>query len=322
MSKSLREGASLSRRSVRDRYQSWQRHHRLSAADSLYRIAEAPLSSVLTWLVIGIALALPVGLNVLLENSQQLSANWDSPAQISLFLGDEIDAEAARDLRAELRDLDGVGEVTFVSREDALAEFSALSGFADVVASLDDNPLPNLLLVTPVAGAAAEQIEALLAQLSERPQVARAVLDSAWLARLNSLLVLGQRAVWSLGALLVLGAVLILGNTLRLAIESRREEIVIVKLMGGSNAFVRRPFLYTGLWYGIGGGAMAALLVALGLWVLEAPLGRLLNLYESAFTVQGLGFMGSLNLAMLGGVLGLAGAWLAVSRHLGAIEPR
>ena len=120
----------------------------------------------------------------------------------------------------------------------------------------------------------------------------------------------------------MLGLVLILCNTIRLAIESRREEIVIVKLVGGSNAFVRRPFLYTGLWYGVGGGVLAAALVAASLWFLGGPVERLADLYQSDFQLAGLGVMGALNLILLSGLLGLAGAWLAVTRHLAEIEPR
>jgi cell division transport system permease protein len=152
--------------------------------------------------------------------------------------------------------------------------------------------------------------------------VAEVVLDMEWLQRLNSLMELGRRVVLAVGVMLVAGVLLILGNTIRLGIESRRDEILIVKLVGGSNGFVRRPFLYTGLWYGVGGGVLAALLVSSALWFLEEPIGNLASLYESAFRLQGLGIMGGLNLVILGGLLGLAGAWLAVSRHLARIEPR
>ena len=152
--------------------------------------------------------------------------------------------------------------------------------------------------------------------------VAQAVLDMAWLQRLNSLMKLSRRLVLVVGVLLVLGVALILGNTIRLAIESRREEIVIVKLVGGSNAFVRRPFLYTGLWYGVGGGVLAAGLVAIAMWFLDQPVGDLALLYHSSWQLSGLGIMGALNLVILGGLLGLTGAWLAVTRHLAYIEPR
>lgn len=317
-----REGASQSRTKFRDHYNSWLRHHRLSAADSLFRVLDNALSSVLTWLVIGIALALPVGLNVALDNVNRLSASWDSPAQISLFLLEEVDAEEASQLAVELAERDDVAETLFISRVEALEEFSELSGFADVLASLDDNPLPNLILVSPADGSQEQATSALRDDLQKHPGVAQAVLDMAWLQRLNSLMELSRRLVLAVGGLLVFGVVLILGNTIRLAIENRREEIVIVKLVGGSNAFVRRPFLYTGLWYGVGGGAFAAILVALALWFLSEPVGNLAQLYQSTYQLSGLGIMGGLNLVILGGLLGLAGAWLAVTRHLVNIEPR
>jgi cell division transport system permease protein len=317
-----REGASQSRTGLRDMLRAWLRHHRLSAADSMHRVMDNPVSSAMTWLVIGIALALPTGLDVALENVNQLSASWDSPAQISLFLQDGISDDGARKLQAELVSREDVAEARFVSRNEALEEFRALSGFADVLDSLESNPLPHLVLVSPMDSAEQSVAAALRAQLQEHPDVSQAVLDMEWLQRLNSLMELGRRLVLAVGGLLVLGVLLILGNTIRLAIESRREEIVIVKLVGGSNAFVRRPFLYTGLWYGVGGGLFAALLVAGSLWFLAWPVSELAQLYQSEFRLAGLGIMGGLNLIILGGLLGLAGAWLAVTRHLADIQPR
>lgn len=317
-----REGASHSRTGLRDRYNGWVRHHRLSAADSLYRVLDNPVSSAMTWLVIGIALALPTGLNVALDNVDQLSASWDSPAQISLFLQDGVSGDRARQLQAELTEREDVAEARFVSRDDALEEFRTLSGFADVLASLQDNPLPHLILVSPAGGSAEVAAAALRQDLQAYPDVAQAVLDMEWLQRLGSLMELSRRAVLAVGGMLVLGVLLILGNTIRLAIESRREEIVIVKLVGGSDAFVRRPFLYTGLWYGVGGGFFAGILVAASLWFLQGPVSELARLYQSEFQLRGLGIMGGLNLVILGGLLGLAGAWMAVARHLVQIQPR
>lgn len=317
-----KEGASLSRTNLSDRYYAWLQHHRISAAGSLQRVLNNPGSSLLTWLVIGIALALPVGLNVALDNVSQVSANWDSPAQISLFLRDGVSSDRTAELEAELGGRDGIGDTHLISREEALAEFGTLSGFSDVLASLAENPLPDLILVTPIATLDESQVSALREELQDISEVAEAVLDMEWLQRLNSLMELSRRLVLAVGGMLIIGVLLILGNTIRLAIESRRDEIVIVKLVGGSNGFVRRPFLYTGLWYGVGGGVLAALLVSGALWFLEEPIGDLVLLYESAFHLNGLGVMGALNLVILGGLLGLAGAWLAVSRHLVHIEPR
>ena len=317
-----REGASQSRARWRDQYNSWLRHHRLSAADSLRRVLEQPWSSLLTWLVIGIALALPVGLNVALDNAQLVSADWDSPAQISLFLKMDVSDKEARQLERELAAIDNISSTVLVLKDDALEEFRQLSGFSDVLTSLDQNPLPNLIVISPAADLGPDAVQELQAELLARPQVEQAVLDMEWLQRLNSVMALSRRVVLAVGSMLVLGVALILGNTIRLAIENRREEIVVVKLVGGSNAFVRRPFLYTGLWYGVGGGIIAAGLVALSLWLLQEPARNLAGLYQSEFTLQGLGVMGGLNLVILGGILGLFGAALAVSRHLSHIEPR
>ena len=317
-----REGASQSRAGLRNRYQAWLRHHRLSAADSLGKVLDHPISSAMTWLVIGIALALPTGLSVALDNVSQLSASWETPAQISLFLKDGVSDDQAHNLLEKLAARADVAQAQFVSRDDALEEFRTLSGFADVLASLESNPLPHLILVSPAGKSGQSDAATLRAELMTYPEVAQAVLDMAWLQRLNGLMELSRRLVLAVGSLLVVGVLLILGNTIRLAIESRREEIVIIKLVGGSNAFVRRPFLYTGLWYGVGGGFFAALLVAASLWFLREPIGQLALLYQSEFRLRGLGVMGGLNLIILGGLLGLAGAWLAVARHLTDIQPR
>ena len=317
-----KESARPSRTGMLNRLSAWLQHHRLSAADSLVRVIENPGSSLLTWLVIGIALALPVGMNVALDNVSKVSEGWDSPAQISLFLQEGVSGERVQQLEAELAALGAVRETRFISREEALDEFRELSGFADVLANLEENPLPNLILVTPSATLDEPAVSALRAELEDNAEVAEAVLDMEWLQRLNTLMELSRRIVLAVGIMLVTGVLLILGNTIRLAIESRRDEIVIVKLVGGSNGFVRRPFLYTGLWYGVGGGVLAAILVSVSLWFLEEPIANLALLYESAFYLTGLGVMGALNLVILGGLLGLGGAWLAVSRHLVHIEPR
>ncbi|MBK6739816.1 MAG: cell division protein FtsX [Haliea sp.] len=317
-----KDGARTSKTTLLDQLNAWLQHHRLSAADSLVRVLDNPGSSLLTWLVIGIALALPVGLNVALDNVSKVSTGWESPAQISLFLQNGVADDRAKQLLAELSAREDVRETRFISREEALDEFRDLSGFADVLANLDENPLPDLILVTPKPTLDEPAVSALRTALEQNADVAEAVLDMAWLQRLNSLMELSRRVVLAVGGLLVVGVLLILGNTIRLAIESRRDEILIVKLVGGSNGFVRRPFLYTGLWYGVGGGVLAALLVSAALWYLEEPIGELAMLYESAFYLTGLGIMGALNLIILGGILGLAGAWLAVSRHLVHIEPQ
>lgn len=286
-------------------------------------IAALTFSSVLTWLVIGIALALPVGLSVALDNVRAVSGNWESPAQISLFLRAEMSLQAAQQLQQRLAAREDVAVARLVSRQEALEEFQQLSGFGDVLRNLDDNPLPNLILVTPQSRSLDGEHAALLqASLQQEPAVERAVLDMAWVQRLNALMLLSQRLVLVLAAILALGVLLVIGNTIRLAIENRRDEIVVVKLVGGSDAFVRRPFLYTGLWYGLGGAGLSWLIVSIALLGLRGPLSALAVLYHSDFLLHGLSASSGMQLLLLGAVLGLVGAWLAVARHLSAIQPK
>jgi len=315
-------GASESRTSLGDRVYAWQLHHKFMAVDSLRRLLVSPTSSLMTWLVIGIALALPLGLGVALDNARRVSIGWDSPAQISLFLRGEVSVQAAEALRSRVQQRPDVEATRLIPRDQALDEFRQLSGFADVLQNLDENPLPNLVLVTPArAQLAAADAAALREQLQAEPGVERAVLDMEWVQRLNALMRISQRIVWALGLILAAGVLLVVGNTIRLAIEARREEIIVVKLVGGSNAFVRRPFLYTGLWYGLGGAVFAWAVVTGALWWLRGPFESLALLYQSSVSLQGLGLGGGLLLLAFGGLLGLLGAWLAVARHLSGIEP-
>ena len=275
----------------------------------------------MTWLVIGIAIALPAGLWVVLDNVASVSAQWDSPARLSVFLGREVSAERAQALALEWQRREDVRAVRFVHRDQALEAFIRSSKLGDVAADLAENPLPHLLLVDP-AREEASASAGLRDALAAATEVDEVVLDSAWLQRLAALMALGRRAVSILAVLLLAAVVLVLGNTMRLAIESRREEIVIIKLVGGSDAFARRPLLYTGLWFGLGGGVCAALLVALGVALLAGAVEALARAYQSAFELRGPSLLDSLHCVLTGAALGLAGAWLAVARHLRAIEPR
>ena len=317
------KGASHSKASWPDVPRAWLSHHWACAVDSLRHLLNTAFPSVMTWLVIGIALALPVGMLIALDNAHSFSSRLDSPAQLSLFLEPEQPLAAAWQLRQTLEERADVASTRLVTKEEALREFQELSGFDDILRHLEENPLPHLIVVSPTdprmsAGAAANW----QSELQALPGAGRAILDMEWVQRLNSLIRLGERVVAAVGLLLTMGALLVVGNTIRLAIENRRREIVVIKLVGGSNAFVRRPFLYTGAAYGLGGGLVAWLVIAATLWQLEEPLRSLALVYQSEFRVQGLGWKGGLRLLLAGAVLGLLGSWLAVSRHLSKIQPR
>jgi cell division transport system permease protein len=317
------KGASHSRATLKDRFSGYLSNHRLVAKDSLQRLLRAPIPSLMTWLVIGIALALPTGLYVTLSNIEAVSRGWDGAAQISLYLHKAVAEPDGRALAQKLEQRADIDSVRFISPAEALAEFQQLSGYGEVIDHLDSNPLPAVIVVWPEeTNSSAEQVHTLYGYLSELPGVDQAVIDLEWVQRLYSMMAVGKRMTLTLAALLSLGVLLVIGNTIRLAIENRRDEIVIVKLVGGTDAFVRRPFLYTGLWYGVGGGLVAWLVISVALLWLGGPVSELSGLYQSQYQLQGLGFGDVLLLWMAAGALGLAGAWLAVGRHLGAIEPR
>jgi cell division transport system permease protein len=308
-----REGARVQRTRVSHRLNAWVRHHRLSAADSLRRVLERPTASLLTWLVVGIALALPVSLALSLDNLRALGGRVDTQAQLSVFLRPAVDAVAGQALAGELGQRADIATATFRSREEALEEFRARSGFSDVLGGLEDNPLPHLLLVVPRDPA---QAAALAAEIGALEAVDEVILDLAWLERLRRLTELGARLVLVAALLLAAGVLLVLGNTIRLAVEGRREEIEVTRLVGASDAFVRRPFLYSGLWYGIGGGVVAALLVAAVFAALRGPVAQLAAAYGADWRLAGLGLIDAFGLVLAGGALGLIAAWLAVGRHL------
>lgn len=316
-----RAGARLKTTGVNDRARAWREHHLLSAADSLRKLIAVPVRSMLTVLMLGIALALPALLYVALANVSQLSGHWASNHQMSAYLKAGVRPAAVEALVKRWQALPAVAGVTTVSPDQGLAEFARQTGLTGPVSGLQQNPLPWALLVQP-ADTDPVALSALRDQLAEDAIVDEVRLDLAWLTRLQSLMQLGQRFALGLGVLLGLGMLLAIGNTLRLAIENRREEILVVKLVGGTDAFVRRPFLYTGLWYGLGGGLWALLLTQLGLWLVSAPVAQLASSYGSSFALQGLAFGETLILLMLALMIGWLGAWLAVGRHLRDIQPQ
>ena len=318
-----KKGASQSRTSIGDKLGSYRSHHRRVAAESLLRLLQTPLASLMTWLVIGIALALPTGLFVALANLDNVSKGWDGAAQISLFVNKLVSEQDSRQLAKKLELRSDIAEVDYISSTQALAEFQALSGYGEILDHLDSNPLPSVIVIRPVEeDISAETTEKLYKELKALPQIEQAVLDLEWVHRLYSMMALGQRLALALAGLLSLGVLLVIGNTIRLAIENRRDEIVIVKLVGATNGFVRRPFLYTGIWYGLGGGLLCWVLISISLLWLSGPVAELAGLYQSEFTLQGLGLGRTLLLWFASAMLGLLGAWLAVGRHLGKIEPR
>jgi cell division transport system permease protein len=292
------------------------------ALTSLGRLSRRPAASLMTGAVIGIALALPGGLQMLVENVRAVSGGWDGSAGISLFLAQDIDDARARAVEQRLADRADVAGTRLVSRAEALDEFRRLSGFGDALDLLEDNPLPAVVLLQPAPDARdADTLRAMALELQRYREIDLAQVDLQWVERLAAITRTVERGVLILVVLLALAVLLIVGNTVRLEIQGRRIEIEVIKLVGGTDAFIRRPFLYDGFWYGLLGALIAAVTIGASLWLLDGPVSRLAGLYASDFS---LALLDPLTLAgvLIGGpLLGLLGAWLAVGRHLADIEP-
>ena len=281
-----------------------------------------PLAALFTAAAIGITLALPAGLYLLVNNFSALSYQWEGTVQASLFLHHSIEEEAGRKLAKELAHREDIAAVQYISRDEAMQEFRLYSGFGEALDILEANPLPAVIVVQPATGMTAGRIEQLIKTLGERAEIQHAKLDSAWLQRLHAILDMLRRGAMLIAALLGIAVIIIVGNTIRLDIQARREEIEVLKLLGATDAFIRRPFLYTGVVFGVAGGVFAGILVAAGIWFLSGPVQDLAGLYGSDFSLRGLRPTGFAILLGSGIALGWLGSWWTVSRHLHRIEPR
>ena len=301
---------------------SWVHHHRQAASSSLLRALRVPVATGLTWLVVGIALALPASLLVILQNIEAVTSDMRSPARFSVLLESGTSLNSAQDILSRVESRVDVRDVTLIPQDQALARFAADTGLVGLLDSIPDNPLPHTLLVNPLASVESEGLSELAQGLKAVRGVDQVVFDTLWQARLAGVLQAGRRLVMGIGLLMMMGAVLILANTIRLAIDARRDEIVVIKLIGATNAYARRPFLYTGLWSGFGGGLLGAIMVGAFFIYLSEPVNQLLQLYNSDRRFTGLGIMGVLNMMFLGGTLGLLSAWHAATSQLRELEPR
>lgn len=288
---------------------------------AVQRIFASPLAGILNILVIGIALSLPTGMYVLLKNVQGLVVELSATPQISLFLNLDSKTDDVSALRKQLNQHTAIDGVEFVGRNQALEQLKKSTGLSDVIEGLDKNPLPDALIIHPKVRDAAE-LEKLREELAQLAHVEQAQLDSAWAYKLEAVLRFGRLAVLILASMLSLALIAITFNTIRLQILTQRDEIEVAKLIGATNGFIRRPFLYFGALQGLLGGIAAWLIITLSLYFLNQPLAKLSQLYASNFTLQSLSMEDSLSLLLFSLYLGWLGAWLSVARHLSQIEPR
>ncbi len=295
----------------------WFAHHAHSVVFSLGRALRKPWATALTVAVMALALALPLGLSIALDNLKVFAGSVQQSRDINLFLKPGLDGATAQDLAASLRTRADVANVLLRTPEEGLAELRASAGLGEAIDALGENPLPNLLIVTPVGGddaALAKALEAL-------PQADLVQHDALWRQRLDGWLAFGARLVQVLSLLLGLGAVLVVGNTVRLDIQARREEIGVLQLLGASDGFIRRPFIYLGAWYGLGAGALALALVGVCGLALRPPLATLSQSYGSPFVLHGLDLFHSAMVLLGTLILGWLGAWLVTGHFLRQTRP-
>ncbi|MGH8074325.1 MAG: permease-like cell division protein FtsX [Lysobacter sp.] len=298
------------------RFGSWFDHHVYSLVASVGRMLKKPWSTALTIGVMAVALALPLGLWAALANVERFAGDVQDARQISLFLKPEISLERAGKLADELRARADVAEVEHHTPEQGLAELRDTSGLGETISSLDGNPLPSLLVVSPSGD------EALLAaSLQQLPETDIVQHDAEWRERLDGWLRFGGRLAWVLAAMLGFGALLVVGNTVRLDIQQRTEEIGVLQLLGATDGFIRRPFLYLGLSYGVVAGALALALLTAADLSLRAPLAALARSYGSDFALQGFGPAAALGIVVGAGVLGWIGAGLVTGHYLRQTRP-
>ncbi|MDV2857775.1 MULTISPECIES: permease-like cell division protein FtsX [Oceanimonas] len=289
---------------------------------SLGELWRTPLSSLMTIAVLGVSLALPASFYVLLKNAESVSSFWQSQAQISLYLKQNTDEVQIKEFKTRLEGMSEIRQVTFISPEQGLADFSGAAGFAEALDLLEQNPLPAVLILNlSESGRQPDMAELLLADMNAEPLVDTARLDMAWLARLSGIVELLRQAVVGMAVLLLAGVLLVVSNTLRLNILSCRYEIEVMKLVGATDGFIHRPFLYVGLWYGIIGGLLAWWLTLVMVFWLSHKVSALASLYQSDFELLGLGLNESFWLVLTGTLLSLLASGFSVRRHIRAIEP-
>jgi cell division transport system permease protein len=304
------------------RFAGWVIRHAQQGIGSLGDLWRTPFTSVMTVLVLGISLTLPATLHLFVKNAKTVTEQWDSASEITLFLKLSVSEKSAQQLVQRLSLYPDISNVKYIPAEQALQEFKVLSGFGDALEYLDENPIPTTILVTPTQRASqAEAAGDLLLRLEQERGVEQGKLDLEWLTRLQAMAELIEDIVIGLALLLCLSVVLIIGNTIRLSILNQKDAIAVMKLVGATDAFIQRPFLYAGIWYGILGGLVACFCVYVLASYLSLSLQNLTTLYHSNFILEVLTFTESLYLIFFAVILGFSGSYISVNKHIKSIEP-
>lgn len=297
-------------------------YHAQAAVSSLIYLCRQPFATGMTVIVIAITLTLPALLWVFSDNMVELSNNWKKGGHISLYLDMQLSTTDAEQLLERVKKTDGVGEAKLKTPAEGLLEMQRQEGMQDLMSNLPENPLPAVIDVVPAIGVTTPaQLDTLYARLKALPGIDDARLDLQWVTRLYALLDLVAQVTHGLMMLLSVAVVFIIGNTLRLVIQKRYEEIQVLKLIGASDAYIMRPFLYSGLWYGLVSAILAVILVLLFMFSLGSVLNQLIEAYQMRFPIAGLSLRQTLLLIFIAPCLGWLGARISVKRQLARIEP-
>lgn len=306
-----------------EKLQAYLRIHAHALFSSLGRIVRNAFTSIMTVIVIAIAISLASGFYLLVVNMQQLTGGLESSNQISLFLKSNVSDNAGKNLVDKIKQNDAVTDVVLITKEQALKEFKIYSGFGDALNVLEQNPLPTVIQILPKNTLNDMQaIESLMSEFNRMPQVDFAQLDMQWVNRLQSMMQILQRGVLLLSVLLGFAVLVITGNTIRLELQNRQDEVLICKLVGATHSFIQRPFLYTGFWFGFISGLVAWLLVSAIMMILQEPIERLSVLYNGAFNLSYFSFTDIVSLLAISSLLSVMGAWIVLHNQLQKIKPK
>lgn len=293
--------------------------HNQAFHHSLNQLWQSSISTWITLAAIAIALSLPAGLYILLGNLKTLTDDKREVPTISVYINQNITAQQAQDRAELLSELTEIENVKLIKREDGLKHMKQVVGVQDIIDTVGGNPLPHVLVVTPkmsLFGDSGVDLDALAKRLKSYPEVDSVQMDIEWVQRLRAIMQIAERVVLVVAILLALTVLLVVGNTIRLNIENRKEEIEVTQLVGATTSYIRRPFLYSGFWYGFFGGILSLVIVHVSLLFLIPPVDNLAELYGSQYNITGLGVWVTIIILLSSSFLGLAGAWLAVAQHL------
>lgn len=308
---------------LQEQFQSYLLNHAHGLFSSLGRLSRSPFTAAMTILVLAIAISLAASFYIVVANIQQLTGNLESSNQMSLFLHDNVTDAAGQKLAEQLQHHESVASVAFITKKQALDEFKANSGFADALSALEQNPLPSVIQILPKhALENNDDIEKLMADFKQLPQVDFVQVDMQWVERLQTIMLIASRGVTLVSFLLGFAVTFITGNTIRLELQNRQDEVFISKLVGATHAFIQRPFLYAGFWLGFIAGFSAWLIVTVMLLILKSPVEKLSTLYNSSFELLFLSFSEFILMLMISSLLAVLGSWAVLHYQLRQLKPQ